>query len=147
MIHIGVMRESVNEDANLTNEPIGTMLKRLRGSHSLRDVQRYTGISGSYLSQIERGDRRPGPSVLKRLSSLYDVPVHPLLKKAGYLDDQRDQENPDADEPLDVERAFQFVLADPKFRVGTRPTGPLTLSAKRFIVEMYERFTGKRLLE
>ncbi len=147
MIHIGVMRESVNEDADLTNEPIGAMLKRLRGSHSLRDVQRYTGISGSYLSQIERGDRRPGPSVLKRLSSLYDVPVHPLLKKAGYLDDQRDQENPDADEPLDVERAFQFVLADPKFRVGTRPTGPLTLSAKRFIVEMYERFTGKRLLE
>ena len=147
MIHIGVMRESVNEDADLTNEPIGAMLKRLRGNHSLRDVQRYTGISGSYLSQIERGDRRPGPSVLKRLSSLYDVPVHPLLKKAGYLDDQRDQENPDADEPLDVERAFQFVLADPKFRVGTRPTGPLTLSAKRFIVEMYERFTGKRLLE
>ena len=147
MIHIGVMRESVNDDANLTNEPIGAMLKRLRGTHSLRDVQRYTGISGSYLSQIERGDRRPGPSVLKRLSSLYDVPVHPLLKKAGYLDDQRDQENPDADEPLDVERAFQFVLADPKFRVGTRPTGPLTLSAKRFIVEMYERFTGKRLLE
>ncbi len=147
MIHIGVMRESVNEDADLTNEPIGAMLKRLRGNHSLRDVQRYTGISGSYLSQIERGDRRPGPSVLKRLSSLYDVPVHPLLKKAGYLDDQRDQESPDADEPLDVERAFQFVLADPKFRVGTRPTGPLTLSAKRFIVEMYERFTGKRLLE
>ena len=137
----------MNEDADLTNEPIGVMLKRLRGTHSLRDVQRYTGISGSYLSQIERGDRRPGPSVLKRLSSLYDVPVHPLLKKAGYLDDQRDQENPDADEPLDVERAFQFVLADPKFRVGTRPTGPLTLSAKRFIVEMYERFTGKRLLE
>ena len=147
MIHIGMMRESVNDDADLTNEPIGAMLKRLRGTHSLRDVQRYTGISGSYLSQIERGDRRPGPSVLKRLSSLYDVPVHPLLKKAGYLDEQRDQENPDDDEPLDVERAFQFVLADPKFRVGTRPTGPLTLSAKRFIVEMYERFTGKRLLE
>ena len=118
MIHIGVMRESVNEDADLTNEPIGAMLKRLRGNHSLRDVQRYTGISGSYLSQIERGDRRPGPSVLKRLSSLYDVPVHPLLKKAGYLDDQRDQESPDADEPLDVERAFQFVLGRPEVPRG-----------------------------
>ena len=40
-----------------------------------------------------------------------------------------------------MERAYQYVLADPKFRVGTRPSGPLSLEAKRFIVEMYERFT------
>ena len=51
------------------------------------------------------------------------------------------------DEPQEVERAYQYVLADPKFRVGTRPSGPLSLEAKRFIVEMYERFTGKRMLE
>ena len=44
-------------------------------------------------------------------------------------------------------RAFQFVLAAPAFRMGTRPDGPLSINAKWFIVEMYERFTGKRLLE
>ena len=31
--------------------------------------------------------------------------------------------------------------------MGTRPSGPLSEEAKRFIVEMYERFTGKRLLD
>ena len=51
------------------------------------------------------------------------------------------------DEALEVERAYQYVLSDPAFRVGTRPDGPLSLNAKRFIVEMYERFTNKTLLE
>ena len=127
-------------------EELGPLLKRLRGDASLRDVRGMTGISNSYLSQIERGDRRPGPSVLKRLASLYGVDVQDLLKRAGYLDDPEDV-IPRDDEPQEVERAYQYVLADPKFRVGTRPSGPLSLEAKRFIVEMYERFTGKRLLE
>ena len=46
-----------------------------------------------------------------------------------------------------MERAYRFVLDDPAFRVGTRPDGRMTVNAKRFIVEMYEKFTGKRLLE
>ena len=124
---------------------LGPPLRRLRGDSSLRDVRRETGISNSYLSQIERGDRRPGPSVLKRLASLYGVDVQDLLKRAGYLDKPDGVEARD-NEPQEVERAYKYVLADPKFQVGTRPSGPLSLEAKRFIVEMYERFTGKRLL-
>ena len=125
---------------------LGPHLRLLRGDISLRDVKRLTGISNSYLSQIERGDRRPGPSVLKRLASLYGVDLQDLLRRAGYLDDADGVATQDY-EPQEVERAYQYVLADPHFRVGTRPDGPLSLSAKRFIVEMYERFTGKRLLE
>ena len=127
-------------------EEIGPLLRRLRGETGLREVGRRTGISNSYLSQIERGDRRPGPSVLKRLAALYDVEVQDLLKRAGFLDEPEGIETRD-DEPEEVERAYQYVLADPKFRVGTRPSGPLSLEAKRFIVQMYEQFTGKRLLE
>ena len=125
------------------NEEIGPLLKRLRGEHSLRDVQRITGVSGSYLSQVERGDRRPGSNLLNKLAILYGVDANDLHRRAGRLGsgDPRD------DEPLEVERAYQYVLADPQFRVGTRPDGPLSLNAKRFIVEMYERFTGKRILE
>ena len=52
-----------------------------------------------------------------------------------------------SDEAMEIERAYQYVLADPVFRVGTRPDGPITLKTKRFIVEMYERFANKRLLE
>ena len=124
------------------DEEIGPLLKRLRGEHSLRDVQRLTGVSSSYLSLVERGERRPGVNLINKLAVLYGVDVNELLHRASRLGgDPRD------DEPLEVERAYQYVLADPQFRVGTRPDGPLSINAKRFIVEMYERFTGKRLLE
>ncbi len=124
-------------------EDIGALLKRLRGRVSLREVTRRTGVSSSYLSQIERGVSRPGAHVVRKLAELYNVDARELLKRAGH----GPQPDPYGDEAMDVERAYRFVLSDPAFRVGTRPDGPLTVNAKRFIVEMYEKFTGKRLLE
>ena len=111
-------------------EEIGPLLRRLRGETGLREVGRRTGISNSYLSQIERGDRRPGPSVLKRLAALYGVEVQDLLQRAGFLDEPEGIETRNY-EPEEVERAYQYVLADPKFRVGTRPSGPLSRSSSR----------------
>ena len=123
-------------------QDIGALLRELRGPLSLRDVTRSIGVSSSYLSQIERGERRPGPNLLKKLAALFNVDPYDLMRRAGLAG----QPDPTVDDPNEVERAYQYVLTDPAFRVGTRPDGPLSLSAKRFIVEMYERFTGKRLL-
>ena len=133
----------MNEENDPQEEDIGQTLKRLRGDSSLRAIQRTTGISNAYLSQIEKGERVPGTGVLRRLAAYYGVPLHTLFRKAGYMDDEG-QERPD--EAADVERAYQYVLADPVFRVGTRPRGPLSVESKRFIVELYERYSGKRLL-
>lgn len=131
-------------DAERTESGIGAYLRELRGARSLRAVYRQTGISDPYLSNIEKGHRRPGPRVLQKLAAFYGVSLHDLLKRAGHLDDDADA---GSDEEANVDRAFDFVIADPKFRFGTRPEGPLSLAAKRFIVEMYETLTGKRLLE
>ncbi len=125
------------------NEEIGPLLRRLRGELSLRDVMQRTGISASYLSQIERGGRRPGSNIIGKLAEIYNVDRRELMKRAG----RTGRPDPYGKETLEVERAYRYVLDDPVFRVGTRPNGPLSLSAKRFIVEMYERFTNKRLLE
>ena len=65
------------------------MLKRLRGDMSLRGVQRLSGISNAYLSQIEKGLRHPGPKLLRRLAALYGVGVEELFRKAGYLESDR----------------------------------------------------------
>ncbi len=134
---------AMNEETDRRDETIGQMLRRLRGDMSLRGVQRISGISNAYLSQIEKDLRHPGPKVLKRLAALYGVGVQDLFKKAGYLEEG---EEPEVDETAEVERAYQYVLADPVFRVGTRPRGPLSIESKRFIVELYERYSGKRLL-
>ena len=135
----------MNEGFDRQDEDIGQVLKRLRGNTSLRGVQRLTGISNAYLSQVEKGDRHPGPRILKRLATLYSVSLQELLRKAGYLD--KDGDEPELDEVTEVERAYQYVLSDPVFRVGTRPRGPLSIESKKFIVELYERYTGKRLLQ
>lgn len=134
----------MEEEMDYQEEELGPLLKRLRGETSLRSVQRLCGISNSYLSLIEKGERLPGPKLLRRLANLYGVEVEGLLRKAGYL--ESDGDAPQRDEVAEVERAYQYVLADPVFRVGTRPRGPLSLESKRFIVELYERYSGRRLL-
>ena len=106
----------MEEDKDYRDEELGPMLRRLRGGTSLREIQRLTGISNSYLSQIEKGERRPGPRVLRRLAALYGVGVQPLLLKAGFLESEG--EEPDFDEATDVERAYQYVLSDPVFPGG-----------------------------
>ena len=102
------------------NEEIGPLLKRLRGNLSLRDVNRSTGISSSYLSQIERGERMPGRNMVGKLAAVYNVDPDELMKRAGHTG----QPDPNSNEVLEVERAYRYVLADPQFRVGTSPTAP-----------------------
>lgn len=126
----------------------GEYLRNLREQRklSLRDVAAKTGMSYSYLTQIEHGRRKaPGAELLKKLAPVYGVPVRDLLKAAGYLDDI-EPVKPTLSEEEEVERAFQYVVSDPRYQSGTRVTGPITTDVKRFIVEMYEKATGKKLL-
>ena len=63
----------------------GDYLKKLRDKYQykLRDVEQYTGISNSYLAQIENGERGvPTFKVLKRLADLYGIRVSKLIEAA-----------------------------------------------------------------
>jgi len=56
------------------------LLRKDRGM-SLRQVEKITKISNSYLSQIERGERGiPNFSILKRLAEVYGVKVTDLIE-------------------------------------------------------------------
>lgn len=130
---------------DMETSTVGQYLRELRQrvKLSLREVEQKVGVSNSYLSQVETGQRRPGTNVLKRLAPLYGVSVKDLLERAGHL-----VETPaGVPEDEEVERAYQFVLSDPRFRFGTRPRGEMDTESKRFIVQMYETLTGKRLLD
>lgn len=126
----------------------GEYLRKLREAQkmSLREMAAKTGVSVSYITQIENGKRKaPGPEVLKKLAPAYNVPVRDLLKAAGYMDDIKEVKSILSDEE-EVERAFNYVIGDPRYQSGTRVTGPITTEVKRFVVEMYEKATGKKLL-
>lgn len=62
-------------------------LRQVKGrSLSLREVERQTGISNEYLSQLERGvATKPAPAVLQKLAKFYGAPYESLLVAAGYL--------------------------------------------------------------
>lgn len=58
---------------------------RKKAGLSLRAVEKATGISNAYLSQLEHGKIRvPAPQNLHRLSKLYLVPYDLLLQLAGH---------------------------------------------------------------
>jgi len=126
----------------------GDYLRRLRERQkmSLREAAAKTGVSVSYLTQIENRRRKPpGPEVLKKLAPAYDVSIRDLLKAAGYLDDVEQIKQATSEED-EVDRAYRFAISDPQFRFGTRITGEVTTDVKRFIVEIYEKATGRKLI-
>ena len=126
-------------------ENFGEYLRTLRLEQklSLREAEKLSGVSNSYLGLIERGQRPiPGADILKKLAPIYDVPARDLMRSAGYLKD----EDVSLSEEDEVDMAFKFVMNDPRYKSGTRIRGGLTVEVKRFIVEMYEKATGKKLL-
>ncbi len=67
---------------------LGVELRRLRQLHAftLKDVERATGISNAYLSQVETGRiEKPSPDKLYKLAELYQVNYDHLMQAAGYI--------------------------------------------------------------
>jgi transcriptional regulator with XRE-family HTH domain len=52
---------------------------------SLRAVERATGVSNAYLSQLESGKiRQPSPVVLHKLAEFYELAYAAIMERAGY---------------------------------------------------------------
>ncbi|MGI3784751.1 MAG: helix-turn-helix domain-containing protein [Janthinobacterium lividum] len=60
--------------------------RRRAAELTLRQLAELTGVSNPYLSQIERGLRRPSAEVLQQLSKALRVSAESLYVRAGILD-------------------------------------------------------------
>ena len=90
---------------------------------SLRQLAEQTGVSNPYLSQIERGLRRPSAEVLQQLAKALRVSAETLYVRAGILD-------PDEHRSTSVETA---VLADKA----------ITERQKGVLIDIYRSFVGQ----
>ena len=90
---------------------------------SLRQLAEQTGISNPYLSQIERGLRKPSAEVLQQLAKALRVSAETLYVRAGMLD-------PDDHPATSVEMA---VLADIA----------ITERQKRVLIDVYASFVSE----
>ncbi|SHF80334.1 Transcriptional regulator, contains XRE-family HTH domain [Caldanaerobius fijiensis DSM 17918] len=89
-------------------ENLGKYLKGLRKNLKLttRKVQELSGVSDSYISQIENGVRKPSADTLRKLAPVYKVNVEELLKMAGYLPQDEPQYDDD-NKPIDISFLLQ----------------------------------------
>ena len=104
-------------------QDIGGVIRDLRQTAklSLRQLADRAGVSNPYLSQIERGLRKPSAEVLQQLASALRVSTPAMYLRAGLLDSEGQ---------LGVLAA---VAADPE----------LTIAQKQSLSQIYETFRNE----
>jgi transcriptional regulator with XRE-family HTH domain len=93
----------------MAKRTLGERLKELRTGKglSLRDVEKKFGINSGYLSQLESDKiSNPTPSMLKKLSVAYQVPLGMLMEWAGYIERDEGGTSPH------VETALKYLPND-----------------------------------
>ena len=99
--------------------------QREQAKISLRQLASAAGISNPYLSQVERGLRRPSAEILQQIAKGLRISAEALYVQAGILEDRR---------PDSGVRAA--VLADPE----------LAERQKQVLLEIYESFRRETVL-
>ncbi|MFJ7904378.1 helix-turn-helix domain-containing protein [Streptomyces sp. NPDC096198] len=113
--------------ASLNVGNLGEYLREQRRNAqlSLRQLAEAAGVSNPYLSQIERGLRKPSAEVLQQVAKALRISAETLYVRAGILDAERDREE------FGREGATRAViLADPG----------LTERQKQVLLQIYESF-------
>jgi transcriptional regulator with XRE-family HTH domain len=106
---------------------LGVFIKeqRTRSAMSVRKLADQAGISNPYLSQIERGLRRPSAEILKSIARALGIRAESLYERAGLLDGV---------EHTGVEDA-----------IGSDPA--LTKTQQQALTEIYRSFVGNEQKE
>ncbi|MDH6585585.1 transcriptional regulator with XRE-family HTH domain [Streptomyces sp. SAI-133] len=109
--------------ASLNVGNLGEYLREQRRTAqlSLRQLADAAGVSNPYLSQIERGLRKPSAEVLQQVAKALRISAETLYVRAGILDAERDRD--------DVETRA-VILADPT----------LNERQKQVLLQIYESF-------
>ncbi|MEY4347810.1 MAG: hypothetical protein RIS43_229 [Actinomycetota bacterium] len=72
---------------------IGEFIRQQREAAevSVRELARVAGVSNPYLSQVERGLRKPSAEVLQQIAKALSMSAESLYVRAGLLDDSATQ--------------------------------------------------------
>jgi transcriptional regulator with XRE-family HTH domain len=93
--------------------------QRQRAKVSLRQLADATGVSNPYLSQIERGLRKPSAEILQQIAKGLRISAEALYVQAGILDDRE---------------------ADTDVQAAIRADAGLSERQKQVLLDIYESF-------
>jgi len=100
--------------------------QRKQAKLSLRQLSDIAGVSNPYLSQIERGLRKPSAEVLQQLAKALRISAETLYVRAGILDPDDERETTDRD----AANVVDAILLDPA----------LNERQKRVLLDVYASF-------
>ena len=119
--------------------PLGEYIREQRRSaqYSVRQLAQAAGVSNPYLSQIERGLRKPSAEILQQIAKALRISAETLYVKAGLLDG-----HPVAGDGVpDGGRSVRDV------RAAVADDGLLTLRQKHALLDIYEAFRSENARE
>ncbi|MDN3359739.1 helix-turn-helix transcriptional regulator [Actinomadura sp. DC4] len=93
--------------------------QRQRAKVSLRQLAEVTGVSNPYLSQIERGLRKPSAEILQQIAKGLRISAEALYVQAGILDDRE---------------------SDTDVQAAIRADAGLSERQKQVLLDIYESF-------
>ena len=83
-----MIAEGPKEQAKRSSAAIGEFIReqRQQAQVSLRQLARLAGVSNPYLSQIERGMRKPSAEILQQIAKGLRISAEQLYVHAGFLE-------------------------------------------------------------
>ena len=97
--------------------------QRERSAISLRKLAETAGISNPYLSQIERGLRKPSAEILKSIARALSIRAESLYERAGLL---------------------EGVAHGASVATAIEEAPELTMRQKQALLEIYESFISEK---
>jgi transcriptional regulator with XRE-family HTH domain len=120
-VDIDGIREAAAKAPVIGGGSIGDFIReqRTQAQVSLRQLSKLAGVSNPYLSQVERGLRKPSADILQQIAKGLRISAEQLYVRAGILEDRSD--GPDL---------TGAILADAQ----------LTERQKNVLIEIYQSF-------
>lgn len=78
---------SIRDDLDKRLTDVGELIKTQRevARMSVRHLAELAGVSNPYLSQIERGLRKPSADILQQIAKALQISAESLYERAGFL--------------------------------------------------------------
>jgi transcriptional regulator with XRE-family HTH domain len=116
-----VIADGPKEQAKRSSAAIGEFIREQReqAQVSLRQLARLAGVSNPYLSQVERGLRKPSADILQQIAKGLRISAEQLYVRAGILES-----------PLGEASVLSAILSD----------SGLAERQKQVLIDIYESF-------
>ena len=136
----------------MTEQGFGEYLKKLRGSKSLGQIEALSGVTKSYLSKVERGERGiPSPSILSKLAPVLGVTYEELMNAAGYSKSDEPAIFPEyplrkkygISDGMNIDEMMEVFHKNPKLRILFSRSANMSDRDIDFMLQLAERMNSE----